>query len=89
MKIQAAARLVEADKWSQKVTENVEDHPPEGLFKKGADAIARGLKKLHPDLKGAMSALNFYINRAGEDVPNKDNLEKAKDKLRDLYGEKK
>ncbi len=87
MKIEAAARIVQAEKWSQKVTEKVEDHPPEGLFKKGASAIARGLKKLHPDLKGAMSALNFYINRAGDKVENKENLEKAKDELRKLYGE--
>lgn len=87
MKIEAAARLVQAEKWSQKVTEKVEDHPPEGLFKKGAGAIAKGLKKLHPDLKGAMSALNFYINRAGDKVENKENLEKAKDELRKLYGE--
>lgn len=87
MKIHAATRLIQADKWSQKVTDKVEDHPPEGLFLKGADAIAKGLKKLHPDLKSAMSALNFYINRAGSDVSNKENLEKAKDKLHDLYGE--
>jgi hypothetical protein len=86
MKIEAAARL-RAEKWSQPVTEDVKEHPPEGLFKKSADAIAKGLKKLHPDLKSAMSALNFYINRGGEDVPNKENLEKAKEKLRKLYGE--
>lgn len=89
LKINASTRL-NADKWSQPVSDSVkdEDRPPEGLFLKSASAIARGLKKLHPDLKSAMSALNFYINRAGKNVSNKDNLEKAKDELRKLYGEK-
>lgn len=42
-------------------------HPPENLFAKGtAGTIADWLKKEHGDLKGAMSALNFYINRAGK-----------------------
>jgi len=87
MKIEATARLLKADKWSQPVTEKVENHPPEGLFKKSGAAIAKGLKKLHSDLKSAMSALNFYINRGGDKVENKENLEKAKDELRKLYGE--
>lgn len=85
LKIEAAARLIEADKWSQKVTDKVKTHPPEGLFTESADAIARGLKKLHPDLKSAMNALTFYINRAGKNLTNEANLEKAKDKLRKLY----
>jgi hypothetical protein len=32
-----------------------------------------------------MSALNFYINRGG-DIPNRENVEGAKEKLRSLYG---
>jgi hypothetical protein len=37
-----------------------------------------------------MSMLNFYINRAGKNLPKsrRDRLEKAKDALRDLYGRK-
>lgn len=85
IKIEAATRLLAEEKWSSKV--KTKTHPPEGTFLKSAGAIASALKKLHPDLKGAMSALNFYINRAGDDVPNKENLEGAKDKLRKLYGE--
>jgi len=42
-------------------------HPPTDLFAKGtAGAIADWLKKEHGDVKDAMSALNFYINRAGK-----------------------
>ena len=42
-------------------------HPPDGLFAEGsADKIAKWLISSHTDLKSAMSALNFYINRAGK-----------------------
>jgi hypothetical protein len=90
MKIEAAARLVLSDKWSAPITEKVEDHPPEGLFTKSSNAIARGLKKLHPDLKGASSALSFYLNRAGKNLSDADRkrVEGAREKLKDLYGEK-
>jgi hypothetical protein len=84
IKISAAQRLVLAEKWSKDVKEK--HHTPEGLFKGSADSIARELKKEHgEDFAGAMSALNFYINRGG-DIPNKENVEAAKDKLRKLYG---
>jgi len=35
-----------------------------------------------------MSMLNFYINRAGKNLPEKRRrvLEKAKDELRDIFG---
>ena len=38
--------------------------------------------------QSAMSMLNFYINRAGRDLPQKQKrvLEHAKDKLRDVFG---
>lgn len=85
MKIHAAQRLQAADKWSADV--ETKHHTPEGLFKGSSDSIARELKKEHgDDFAGAMSALNFYLNRAGEDVPNKENVEGAKEKLRGLYG---
>lgn len=88
MKIEAATRLRASDDWSEDVTEDVKKHPKEGTFKGSASEIAKELKRLHPDLQSAMSALNFYINRAGSDVPNKGNLEKAKDELRKLYAAK-
>lgn len=90
MKIEAAHRLIEADKWSQDVTDKVTKHTPEGLFTKSSNAIAKGLKKLHPDLKGASSALSFYLNRAGKNLSDEDRsrIEGAREKLHDLYGEK-
>jgi len=38
--------------------------------------------------QSAMSMLNFYINRAGKNLPQKRKriLEKAKDELRDVFG---
>jgi hypothetical protein len=91
IQINATRRLRAADNWSKKVTDDVKPshEPKEGTFKGSSDSIARELKRLHPDLKGAMSALNFYINRGGDDLPNKDAVEGAKDKLRKLYGKDK
>ena len=88
MKIEAATRLRASDDWSEDVTEDVKKHPKEGTFKGSASEIAKELRRLHPDLQSASSALSFYINRAGSDVPNKGNLEKAKDELRKLYAAK-
>lgn len=65
--------------WSGDV--KTKKHPPEGLFAKGsATEIAAWLKKSHGDLKGAMSALNFYINRGGKNLSDtqKAKLEHAK-----------
>lgn len=56
-------------------------HPPEDLFAKGtAGQIVSWLKKEHDDLKGAMAALNFYVNRAGKklDSDRKATLDHAK-----------
>jgi len=40
--------------------------------------------------QSAMSMLNFYVNRAGKNLPKKRHhvLERAKDELRDLFGRK-
>ena len=44
-------------------------HPKEGLFATGsATEIANWLKDSHDDLKSAMGALNFYVNRAGKNL---------------------
>lgn len=60
--------------WSGKV--KTKKHPKEGLFATGsATEIAKWLKKEHEDLKGAMGALNFYVNRAGKNLSD---TEKAK-----------
>jgi hypothetical protein len=61
--------------------------PPEGFFNQSATEIAKGLKANSKNLKQAMSRLNFYINRAGENLSADDRarLELAKEKLHELY----
>jgi len=61
--------------------------PPGGLFTKSSGVIVKELKKGHSTLKGAMSALNFFINRAGKNLSSerKAELEKTKDKLKKEY----
>ncbi len=59
-------------------------------------SIARSLKRSAEESKrrkaepfrSAMSMLNFYINRAGKNLPKqrREKLEAAKDELRALYG---
>jgi hypothetical protein len=85
-------------RWSQQVTEhsNALDLE-EGVFslhdpcaialslKRSADASTR--RKTSP-FRSAMSMLNFYINRAGKNLPAEQHatLEQAKEELRQLYG---
>ncbi len=87
-----------AKRWSQAVTEtsNALDLEP-GIFswddprkialslKGSADNSDR--RKTSP-FASAMSMLNFYINRAGKNLPatRRAILERAKEELRDLYG---
>ena len=84
--------------WSQHVTQisNALDLEP-GVFswndprkiaaslKRSADSSTR--RKASPFVS-AMSMLNFYINRAGKNLPERQRtiLETAKDELRALYG---
>ncbi len=86
------------EKWSADVTEHsdaldLEEH----IFESDDPAkIARSLKrsaeksnrrKTTP-YQSAMSMLNFYINRAGKNLPDKQKkiLEDAKDELRKVFG---
>jgi hypothetical protein len=69
-------------KWSSKV-KTVSTYPPEGLFTKDAETIARQLasKRVSPKGPGSgMRMLIFYINRAGKDLSasRKAELGKAK-----------
>lgn len=85
-------------KWSAKVTKTSDALDLEGgVFKsKDPEKIAESLKrsadkserrKTTP-FQSAMSMLNFYENRAGKNLSKKEKepLEKAKNKLRKLYG---
>jgi hypothetical protein len=85
-------------RWSARVTQrsNALDLKRDVFKSKDPHKIALSLKrsaerstrrKAKP-YQSAMSMLNFYINRAGKNLPQtrKRILEKAKDKLRDVFG---
>lgn len=88
-------------KWSQEVTKH--SHAlelEEGVFTwKDPQKIAESLKKSALNsshrkttpYQSAMSMLNFYINRAGKNLldEQKEILEKAKQKLSEIFGEEK
>jgi len=86
-----------AKRWSARVTlgSNALDLENRVFKKKDAKSIARSLKRSAEASKrrkasprqSAMSMLNFYINRAGHNLPAKQKrvLEKAKDELRGLF----
>lgn len=71
--------------WPENVKTNW--HPPEGFFEQSAEKIAEGLKSASDGLAQAMDRLDFYINRAGDNLPVeiKARLEKSKEILRGLY----
>ncbi|PWT71361.1 MAG: hypothetical protein C5B59_18270 [Bacteroidetes bacterium] len=85
-------------KWSAAVTDHSNALDLEkDIFKSGnANQIASSLKqsaekskrKKGTPYQSAMSMLNFFINRAGKNLPNKRKLtlERAKSKLRKLFG---
>ena len=85
-------------KWSVRVTQTSDALTLDrGVFTRGdATSIARSLKRSADASKrrkttpfqSAMSMLNFYINRAGKDLParQRQRLNRAKDELRALYG---
>lgn len=77
--------LLNEKMWSGDVETKWE--PKEGFFNQSAEKIASGLKRNSKDLKQAMSRLNFYINRGGENLSaeDKSRLENAKEKLRTMY----
>ncbi|TDN70228.1 DUF3175 domain-containing protein [Paraburkholderia sp. BL10I2N1] len=85
-------------RWSHHVMETSDamDIEP-NIFKTGsAQAIAESLKRSSTrshrrkgtPFQSAMSMLNFYINRAGRNLPKsrRDTLDEAKKKLREAFG---
>jgi hypothetical protein len=85
-------------KWSAEVTEHSDAMDLEkDIFKSGdPDKIAASVKhsaetskrRKSSPYQSAMSMLTFYQNRAGKNLSTdeKDTLDKAKDRLRDLFG---
>jgi hypothetical protein len=74
-----------AKKWSGEV-KTVSTYPPERLFTKDPETIARTLasKKVSPKGPGSgMRMLTFYINRAGKNLAasQRKNLQRAKQLL--------
>jgi tRNA(adenine34) deaminase len=80
-------------RWSHKV-KTVSTFPPEGLFNRDAETIARVMasKKVSPKGPGSgVRMIQFFINRAGKNLPaqRKKELEKAKQILRDKLRKRK
>ena len=87
-------------RWSARVTKhsNALDLKPDVFKSKDPHKIALSLKRSAEHSKrrkakpyqSAMSMLNFYINRAGKNLPQKRKrvLERAKDALREAFGRK-
>jgi hypothetical protein len=70
-------------KWSPNVTTD-STYPPEGIFTKDAETIARVMSSTEVSPKGIGSGIRmvqFYINRAGKNLSDdrKAELEKAKE----------
>jgi hypothetical protein len=85
-------------RWSQRVTEtsNALDlergvfalTDPRAIARSLKDSAERSRRRKTDPFRSAMSMLNFYINRAGTQLPapQRARLEAAKDELRVLFG---
>lgn len=85
-------------RWSQRVAETSDalDLEPGVFTWEDPGAIARSLKRSaeasrrrkSTPFRSAMSMLNFYVNRAGRQLPDQQRarIEAAKDELRKLFG---
>lgn len=97
MVMAAGKRATHTKKWSANVTAHSNALDLENnVFKQGnakeiAASLKRSANKSHrrkgTPFQSAMSMLNFYINRAGTNLPEKQKqtLEAAKDELRKLF----
>jgi hypothetical protein len=85
-----AAKHAKKKRWVRDV-KTVSTFPPEGIFTKDAKTIARTMARKDVSPKGIGSAIRmvqYFINRAGKDLPEarRNELEKAKDLLREKRG---
>src|SRR5438105_11264908 len=90
-------RSSKSKRWSARVTKhsNAQDLEPKVFQSRRPRKIALSLQRSAEHSKrrkakpyqSAMSMLNFYINRAGKNLPKsrKRTLERAKDELRDVF----
>jgi len=84
-------------RWSKNVTEHsnaldleqgvFEQHDPKRIAKSLKESAEQSERRKSSPYRSAMSMLNFYINRAGDKLPQdqRRRLETAKDELRALY----
>src|SRR5204862_6404444 len=91
-------RSSKSKRWSARVTKqsNALELEPKVFRSRSPRKIALSLKRSAEHSKrrkakpyrSAMSMLNFYIKRAGKNLPKnrKRTLERAKDELRDVFG---
>src|SRR6516164_2771972 len=84
--------MTKKKRWVQNV-ETVSTFPPEGLFTKDAQTIARVMASKRVSPKGIGSGIRmiqFFINRAGKNLParQKRELEKAKQILQEKARQK-
>src|SRR5437899_7460657 len=94
----SANKPSKARRWSARVTKhsNALDLQPKVFRSSNPHQVALSLKRSAErsqrrkgtPYQSAMSMLNFYINRAGKNLPKNQRriLEKAKDELRDVFG---
>jgi len=78
--------MAKTKKWVKNV-KTVSTYPPKGIFTKDAETIAKvmGSKWVSPKgIGSAIRMIQFFINRAGKNLPasRKRELEKAKEILR-------
>src|SRR5437879_7593921 len=98
MSVKTKKRTDKSRRWSARVTKrsNALDLEPKVFRARSPRKVALSLKRSAERSKrrkarpyqSAMSLLNFYINRAGKNLPKsrKRTLERAKDELRDVFG---
>src|SRR5262252_4769921 len=85
-------------RWSAKVTKHSDaldlerdvfkSNDPHKIAVSLKRSAERSTRRKGTPYQSAMSMLNFYINRAGKNLPQKQKrvLEHAKDELRDVFG---
>ena len=97
-KLRKSATRSKTGRWSAEVTKRSDALDLEQDVFKARDprkialslkrSAKRSTRRKGTPYQSAMSMLNFYINRAGKNLPQKQKriLENAKDELRDVFG---
>lgn len=74
--------MVDNNRWSEEADANETYHTPPGTFTQNADEIVNTLMQgADENPKEALRRLVFYMNRAGKKLTNREELDKAKQRL--------